>query len=268
MSLAIAIDSQTRGRNPEEVLELVLDTAKATKVAGLEKFTNLRTLTLNGCGLSTLEGFPQLQNLVRLELSDNNLSDGLEALQDACLVNLKSLSLAGNKFSSLESLEPLAGLPNLRDLDLFNCPVTQNEEYRSGLFELLGTLKYLDGFDAEDNEKEEDDEDDGDLDDDGEESDGESDLLGSEGLGEESDGLLDEGDESDGLLDDGEEGSEVFGEEGEEDFGEESEGGEEGEEGEEGDLGEEDDDEDDEEGDEPSGGGGDEPSGGGKRQKR
>ena len=102
-----AVANQIRGQQPDEVTELVLDTCKATKVTGLERFTNLRTLTLNGCGLTTLEGFPQLPQLVRLELSDNNLSDGLESLQDACLVNLKSLSLAGNKFSTLESLEPL-----------------------------------------------------------------------------------------------------------------------------------------------------------------
>ena len=38
-------------------------------------------------------------------------------------------------------------LPNLRDLDLFNCAVTQNDDYRTGLFDLLPTLKYLDGFD-------------------------------------------------------------------------------------------------------------------------
>ena len=106
-SMEQAIANQIRGQQPEEVTELVLDTCKANKVTGLEKFVNLRTLTLNGCGLTTLEGFPQLPQLRQLELSDNNLSDGLESLQDACLVNLKSLSLAGNKFSTLESLEPL-----------------------------------------------------------------------------------------------------------------------------------------------------------------
>ena len=102
-----AIANQIRGQQPEDVTELVLDTCKATRVIGLDKFVKLKTLTLNGCGLTTLEGFPALTNLLRLELSDNNLSDGLEALQEACLINLKTLSLAGNKFSSLEQLEPL-----------------------------------------------------------------------------------------------------------------------------------------------------------------
>ena len=107
MDLEAAVNSQIGSQRPEEVDELVLDTCKATKVTGLDKFTNLRYLTLNGCGLTTLEGFPCLQKLKTLELADNQLNDGLEALQDAALVYLTRLSLAGNRFSSLESLEPL-----------------------------------------------------------------------------------------------------------------------------------------------------------------
>ena len=107
MDLGEAIAAQTKDTPPEQVTELVLDTCKATKVSGLEKFSNLKSLTLNGCGLTTLDGFPTLPELRRLELSDNNISEGLEALQDAALFQLKSLSLAGNKFATLEDLDPL-----------------------------------------------------------------------------------------------------------------------------------------------------------------
>ena len=107
MDLEAAIAAQTKDTPPDQVTELVLDTCKATKVSGLEKFSNLKSLTLNGCGLTTLDGFPTLPELRRLELSDNNISDGLEALQDAALFQLKSLSLAGNKFATLEDLDPL-----------------------------------------------------------------------------------------------------------------------------------------------------------------
>ena len=56
----------------------------------------------------TLEGFPTLAKLEVLQLNDNQLTDGcLEALQDAGLLTLHTLSLAGNRFSTLESLEPL-----------------------------------------------------------------------------------------------------------------------------------------------------------------
>ena len=167
--LESAAAAQTAGMQADQVMDLVLDTCKATKVTGLEKFSNLRTLTLNGCGLTTLEGFPTLPALRKLELRDNNLSDGLEALQDAALFQLKSLSLAGNKFATLEDLEPLvracaptlhcpgpalaaalalkrpplrsqSSLPNLKDLDLFNCPITEVDNYRSGLFDMLPSV--------------------------------------------------------------------------------------------------------------------------------
>ena len=81
---------------------------------GIGNMTNLRSLTLNGCGLSTLEGFPTLPDLRRLELSDNNLSEGLDGLQDAALFQLKSLSLAGNKFATLDDLDPLVRAASAR----------------------------------------------------------------------------------------------------------------------------------------------------------
>ena len=78
-----------------------------------------------------------------------NLADGcLEALQDAALINLTRLSLAGNRFQTLDALEPLSSCVNLRDLDLFNCAVTEIEDYRDGVFGLIPALLYLDGFDA------------------------------------------------------------------------------------------------------------------------
>ena len=82
MDIETAISGQVGPSTPPETVEeLVLDTVKATKVTGLEKFTNLKTLTLNGCGLTTLEGFPTLPKLTCLELSDNQLSGTLEELQ-------------------------------------------------------------------------------------------------------------------------------------------------------------------------------------------
>ena len=108
MDLETAIAAQVGTRPPEDITELILDACKATKVTGLDSFTNLEILTLNGCGLTSLEGFPPLIELKTLELADNQLCDGsLEALQDAALINCSRISLAGNRFSSLEALEPL-----------------------------------------------------------------------------------------------------------------------------------------------------------------
>ena len=51
-------------------------------------------------------------------------------------------------------------LPNLKSLDLFNCEVTNLEDYREKVFEMLSQISFLDGFDQNDKECE-DDEDEG-----------------------------------------------------------------------------------------------------------
>ena len=60
----------------------------------------------------------------------------------------------------------------LKNLDLFNCEVTNLENYRDKVFEYLEGLQYLDGFDRNNQEADEDEEEDGDVDDDDEEEDG------------------------------------------------------------------------------------------------
>jgi len=107
MSLEAAIAQKTEGKPVTEVTELVLDQCKTSKVTGLSKFNNLKVLQLNDCGLTSLEDFPTLPSLQRLELADNNLSEGLDALQDAGLIQLRVLVLAGNKFAQVETLESL-----------------------------------------------------------------------------------------------------------------------------------------------------------------
>ena len=60
------IDRQTRGRKPKDVTELILDKCKATKLTGLDEFSNLQSISLNGVGLTTLEGFPTLPKLTKV----------------------------------------------------------------------------------------------------------------------------------------------------------------------------------------------------------
>ncbi|XP_017376961.1 acidic leucine-rich nuclear phosphoprotein 32 family member E-like, partial [Cebus imitator] len=100
-------------------------------------------------------------NKILLELSDNIISGGLEVLAEKC-PNLTYLNLSGNKIKDLSTVEALQNLKNLKSLDLFNCEITNLEDYRESIFELLQQITYLDGFDQEDNEapdsEEEDDE--------------------------------------------------------------------------------------------------------------
>lgn len=194
------IELELRGQKKENVGELILDNCRATQVEGLtDEFKQLEYLSMNNIGLTTLKGFPKLENLKKLELSDNKIADGLNHLTGC--ETLEYLALSGNKIKGLDVLEPLKTLKSLKSLDLFNCEVTSTDSYREKVFELLEGLVYLDGFDR--NNEEADDEDYGEVegeddDEDGEEDDGEEgyDAEAYKGEGDE-----DEDDEENGLDD-------------------------------------------------------------------
>ncbi|KAE8655098.1 Acidic leucine-rich nuclear phosphoprotein 32-related protein [Hibiscus syriacus] len=118
----------------------------------LEKFENLQHLSIANIGVSSLEQFPRLRNLEKLILSDNRIAGGLEFLVEAGLDSLRDLDLSNNRIQSIENLAPLAQL-KLVSLDLYECPVTRVKDYRSRVFGLIKSLKYLDKMDAEENER-------------------------------------------------------------------------------------------------------------------
>lgn len=161
------IELEKRGRTPGVIKELNLDNCRSTQIVGLtEEFVNLEILSLINVGLVTLKGFPKLPNLKKLELSDNRISGGLNWLHGS--PKLTHLNLSGNKIKDIETLKPLQEFKNLKNLDLFNCEVTNVENYRDEVFGLISSLKYLDGYDREDKEAEDSevDDDDGNEDDD------------------------------------------------------------------------------------------------------
>ncbi|XP_046650890.1 acidic leucine-rich nuclear phosphoprotein 32 family member A-like [Daphnia pulicaria] len=193
------IELEKRGRNPDQITELNLDNCRSTTIVGLtDEFVGLEALSLINVGLTSLKGFPKLPNLRRLELSDNRISGGLNALSSS--TKLTSLNLSGNKIKDLDTLEPLKEFKMLRSLDLFNCDVTTREDYREKVFQFLPSLKYLDGYDCDDREAEDDelngndeDEESGEEAPDNEEDEGVEDEGGDEGEEE------DEGEEVVGL---------------------------------------------------------------------
>lgn len=184
MDMKKRIELELRGRDPATIKELNLDSCRAQQLDGLsDSFKSLEILSLINVGLTTLKGFPKLDSLRKLELSDNRISSGLENL--LATPNLTHLNLSGNKIKELAELSPLAALKNLRNLDLFNCEVTKVDQYRENVFKLLPDLKYLDGFNAESQEDEEDDEYGGSEDDDSDDDDDEEDEV-DEANGEEN----------------------------------------------------------------------------------
>ncbi|MBN3324283.1 AN32E protein, partial [Atractosteus spatula] len=200
MDMKKRISLELRNRTPDEVAELVVDNCRSGdgEVEGLtDDFKELEFLSMVNVGLTSLAKLPSLPKLRKLELSDNNISGGLETLSEKC-PSLTYLNLSGNKIKDLGTVEALQNLKNLKSLDLFNCEITSLEEYRESIFELLPQITYLDGFDQEDNEapdsEAEEEEDEGEDDDEegagppGEYGDEEDEEEGSDG-GEEEVGL-------------------------------------------------------------------------------
>lgn len=180
------IHLEMRSKKPDQIKELILDNCRSTTIVGLtDDFVNLETLSLINVGLTSLKGFPKLPNLKKLELSDNRISGGLNLLSTS--PKLSHLNLSGNKIASLEALEPLKDFKNLESLDLFNNDATHISNYRELIFDLIPSLKFLDGFDAEDREAEDSEAEDEDVN--GNEEDSE------EGEDEDDEGLEDEEEE-------------------------------------------------------------------------
>eukprot|EP00004_Rigifila_ramosa_P005214 TRINITY_DN1568_c1_g4_i1.p1 TRINITY_DN1568_c1_g4~~TRINITY_DN1568_c1_g4_i1.p1 ORF type:complete len:1321 (+),score=317.18 TRINITY_DN1568_c1_g4_i1:1-3963(+) len=144
------MDAELDARYPapkDAVTEITLDTFKASRIAGLDPYVNLQSLSLNGVGLTSLEGLPTLRELRRLELNDNpRITGGLDILVKVA-PNLHTLHLCGSKVATLDQLRPLSELESLRHLDMYGSPIDQTPNYRQRVFSLIPSLKTLDGQD-------------------------------------------------------------------------------------------------------------------------
>ncbi|KAJ8274621.1 hypothetical protein COCON_G00092460 [Conger conger] len=186
MDMEKRINLELRNRKPAEMKELVLDNCRSDdgKIMGLSsEFQNLEFLSMINVNLVSLDKLPKLPKLRKLELSDNRISGGLEALAERTPA-LTHLNLSGNKIKDLSTLDPLKKLAALSSVDLFNCEVTMLLDYRDSVLELLPQITYLDGFDADDQEA----------------LDSDPDLLDDE-LDEDEDGLSEDEESEEGELD-------------------------------------------------------------------
>lgn len=145
ITLSERIKLELRHRDPIEIKELILDNSKATNIEGLSnEYRNLRQLSLVNVGLVSLKNFPSLPSLEKLDLSDNRISCGLENLKSCPKLN--QLFLTNNKLRSLNELKALSHLQYLETLDLSNCQLSESENYRRKVFEMIPNLKHLDGY--------------------------------------------------------------------------------------------------------------------------
>ncbi|XP_068384115.1 acidic leucine-rich nuclear phosphoprotein 32 family member B-like isoform X2 [Eschrichtius robustus] len=197
MDMKRRIHLELRNQTLAAVRELVLDNCKSNdgKIEGLmAEFVNLEFLSLINValgfpGLISVSNLPKLPKLKKLEPSDNRIFGGLDMLAEK-LPNLTHLNLSGNKLKDISTLEPSKKLECPKSLDLFNCEVTNLNDYQESVFKLLPQLTYLDGYDQEDSETpdsdaevdadEDEDDEDEEEDDEGEDEDQEEEEDGEE----------------------------------------------------------------------------------------
>jgi hypothetical protein len=106
---------------------------------------------LNGIGLKSLKNFPKLENLQILELNNNNLDgNDLNVLVDL-FPKLYKVKLENNHIENLEIFNQLTN-SKIEKINIKENPVvSENENYKKELFEIIPSLKSIDGEDKEGN---------------------------------------------------------------------------------------------------------------------
>lgn len=145
--------------NEEEFEVILLDGTQLVELteedkAYLEKFKNAHTLSMSYCGLKSLKNLPVLPNVESVDLSDNCLlGDDLGAINQS-FKRIKQLLLGNNSIRDrdLSHISSLGKCQHLTALDLSANPLTDMQAYRENVFEKLGHLEALDGFDKDGNE--------------------------------------------------------------------------------------------------------------------
>jgi hypothetical protein len=109
-------------------------------------------LSFNLTKINSLENFPTLSTLKKVELADNFLT-GAELVHLCGNENLANLKLANNKIATIKDLECFTKLTNLKSLDLMGNPVCESDDqYTEKVFELIPSLEVLDGYNKEGDE--------------------------------------------------------------------------------------------------------------------
>lgn len=150
-----AIKEKLGDHNVEEVDQLILDglfknIRKLTldQKESLEQYVEIKHLSLNGVGLSSLENFPKLPKLKILELRENKLSgEDIGILAESCPI-LKKLKLGENPIKKLEFFDDMKST-DLECLEIYNCPISNMKGYRDILFHKVRTLELIDRVDRD-----------------------------------------------------------------------------------------------------------------------
>eukprot|EP00004_Rigifila_ramosa_P024821 TRINITY_DN7290_c0_g1_i1.p1 TRINITY_DN7290_c0_g1~~TRINITY_DN7290_c0_g1_i1.p1 ORF type:complete len:241 (-),score=79.93 TRINITY_DN7290_c0_g1_i1:41-733(-) len=141
--------------NPAKQMELDLRGYLIPAIENLGTTEDLYDLIdFSDNAIKRIENFPRLQRLSALYISNNRIASIATGL-GANLPNLEVLIAANNKISEFSDLDPLAELPKLRKLSLFDNPVSRRQNYRLYVAFKLPNVKILDFRKIKSKEREE-----------------------------------------------------------------------------------------------------------------
>ncbi|XP_077577474.1 acidic leucine-rich nuclear phosphoprotein 32 family member E-like [Stigmatopora nigra] len=152
MDMKKRVHLELKDRSPSEVCVLALDACRSGdgEVEGVtEEFSALEVLRMVNVGLKSLAKLPPLPKLLELDLSDNAICGGLEALAQKC-PNLTRLNISGNKTVDVAALEALKPLQKLKTLEVFGRQAGARDDRRRAVFRLLPQVTCLDGSNRRD----------------------------------------------------------------------------------------------------------------------
>ncbi|ULU08438.1 hypothetical protein L3Y34_019553 [Caenorhabditis briggsae] len=149
-SMAQIYFDQVGNADPDQLDTLFLDNSTTNgRMSGLAtRYANLEMLSMVRCGLNTLAGLPDLPSLSYLDISENVLGD--RAFFDVLAVKapqIEKISMTGNVLA-MDHLRALKSLPKLSELDLINNSKL-GFNYRERVFQMIPSLKILDGCDID-----------------------------------------------------------------------------------------------------------------------
>lgn len=127
----------------KETAEVYLSNRGAQSLINFDHFLNLEVLWLNGNKLRAITGLDLNFRIKELYLHDNQIKTLEGSLPK--LVHLRTITLYNNELSDLDlTLSYFKPLPYLTHLDLFDNPLSQEQNYRK---RVVNSLKHLQLFD-------------------------------------------------------------------------------------------------------------------------
>ena len=146
----LSIKYPTSEKNIENTKEITLDYQIIGEIKPeiknyLDNFKNIEYLNMCFCKLFSLENFPNLPNLIRIELNDNNLNEK-EIIKLNKYPKLSEIYAANNCITSFDDFKKLYNMRDLYLLDFSDNPICKNKDYREIMFKIFPKLLFLDGI--------------------------------------------------------------------------------------------------------------------------